>query len=122
MPGSITLETLNLPGGGRRDVLIFHDDNGPAQLLDVSIVSSNILQAEAATPSDTVNVPSVLSAARAAAHFIYIGAAGDVALYDGTSTLVFQALAVGVWHPMAPFVRVMLTGTTVTAGSIRVGY
>ena len=32
MPG-VTVETVNLPGGGTRDVLIYHDDNGPAQLL-----------------------------------------------------------------------------------------
>jgi len=46
MPG-VTVETVNLPGGGTRDVLIYHDDNGPAQLLggaDVQVAGRNALE------------------------------------------------------------------------------
>ncbi|HKK04810.1 MAG TPA: hypothetical protein VKA50_03080 [Gammaproteobacteria bacterium] len=45
MPG-VTVETVNLPGGGTRDVLIYHDDNGPAQLLggaDVQVAGSDVV-------------------------------------------------------------------------------
>ena len=68
-----------------------------------------LTEAEAVTPSDSVDLPG------AAPRALYTGSGGDVAVipWNGAASVVLVGLAAGAWHPLSVR-RVLVTGTTAT--------